>query len=490
MGKFLVKAIEEKIQDLEITQMEKIENMKKEQKIDQAYAQLNKNKEDALREIRSHGAGSKEASIDLEKIEKELEKVKTAELNIVKKVKREISVTKGYLAEINNIISEKEKAQKENENIENDIKKLIKYKEEALAEIRNRGEGSKEASKDLEKIESELKNKNEIKEKNKEIIEQADEKIDKFKQRSDIKNILEEKLNKDWDTAIKENEEFDKKHNKPELDENEQDNIQKQNQGQEQNKNEGQNQDTKYNMILDISGNTINVNENDKLFYKTELKKKEDIKEKYSVGSYFKVNKKAEKFVDYALISALEKVDDKDATLVKAYLKIIGNGKSQSEEVKECLEKISNAVDITYKFDKKDGILLNRKEKRIARYAKKMGIASLEGISEKSPWDKISDKAKEIFSKVKSKKLFKIRKEPEALASGENAEEKQNRNVRSMYEAPEDVKQNIDDISRKYLEQEKEQEKHRAEEVKRIQNEEKEKRLQSDEEFVIGPDER
>ena len=473
MEKFLVKTIEEKIKNLERTQMEKIENMKKEQKIDQAYAQLNKRKEEALEEIRSHGAGSKEASIDLEKIEKELEKVKMAELNIAKKVERDIGVTKEYLTEINSIIFEKEKAQKENEIIEKDIKKLTQYQDEALAEIRKCGEGSKEASKDLEKIEAELKNKNEIKDKNKEIIEQFNKKIDEFMQRSDIKKILEEKS-----------------HNETELDENEQDNIQKQNQGQEQNKNEGQNQDTKYNMILDISGNTMNVNENDKLFYKTELKKKEEIKEKYSIGSYFKINKKAEKFVDYALISALEKVDDKGGNLVKAYLKVIGNGKSQSEEVKECLEKISNAVDITYKFDKKDGILLNRKEKRIARYAKMMGIASLEGISEKSPWDKISDKAKEIFSKVKSKKIFKIRKEPEALVSGEKTEERQNRNVRSIYEAPEDVKQNIDDISRRYLEQEKEQEKHRAEEVKRIQNEEKEKRLQSDEEFVIGPDER
>lgn len=214
MEKFLLETIEEKIQNLEKTQLAKIEEMKKEQKLDKAYIQLNKNKEQALEEIKNNGAGSKEASADLEKIEKELEKVKTSELNIVRKVKREISVTKGYLTEINNIVSEKEKAQKENENIEKDIKNLTKHKEEALAEINNHGGGYKEASADLEKIEAELKNKNEIKDKNKEIIDQADKKIEKFKQRSDIKKILEEKINRDWDAAIKENEEFDKKHNK------------------------------------------------------------------------------------------------------------------------------------------------------------------------------------------------------------------------------------------------------------------------------------
>lgn len=438
MEKFLVKAIKAKIRDLEKTQLEKIGNMKKEQKIDEIYAQLNKNKEEALEEKRSHGAGSKEASTDLEKIEKELEKVKIAELNIVKKVKREISLTKGYLTEINNIISEKEKAQKENENIEKDIEKLIKYKEEALVEIRNHGEGSKEASADLEKIEVELKNKNAIKEKNKEIIEQADKKIEKFKQRSDIKKILEEKINKDWDATIKENEEFDKKHNKTELDEDKQDNTEGQNkdqgqeknqdqsgnQGQEQNKKEEQNQDIKNSMIIDISGNEININENDKLFYKAELKNKEEIKEKYALGSYFIGYKKSEKLVDYALISALEKIDDEENSIVNAYLTIIRDGKSQSENVKECLEKINNAVDITYKFDKKDGKLLNGKEKRIARYAKKMGIASLEGISEKSIFEKIMDK----LGRNKGRRLLKSKEKPKTLGSGSNSRAQEYKN--------------------------------------------------------------
>lgn len=196
---------------------------------------------------------------------------------------------------------------------------------------------------------------------------------------------------------------------------------------QEQSKNhvQGQNQenDIKYNMIIDINGNTINVNDNNKLFYKEELRNKDTIREKYGFGSYFINDKKNEKLVDYALISALEKIDDKEGTLVKAYLNVIRDGKTQGDEVKSSIEKLNKAVDIEYKFDKEDGILLNWKEKRIARYAKKMGIASLDGISEKSVWDKISDKAQGILSKIKNTKLLEGKKGQMALESGEEKTE-------------------------------------------------------------------
>lgn len=481
MEENLIKAIEEKIENLKETKLEKIEEMKKEQKIDVAYVQLNKRKEEALAEIRSHGNGSKEASIDLEKIETELEKVKMAESNIIKKVEKEISTTKGYLTEVNGIISKRENAQKENEKVEKDIEKLIQYKNEALTEIRNHGNGSKEASIDLEKIETELKNKNEIKEKNKRIIEQSNEKIDKFMQRSDIKKILKEKLNKDWEEKIKENADFDKQHNNYISDENEQSDGK--NQGQNQGKSQEQAQNTKYNMILDISGNTINVNENGKSSYKEELKNKEELIEKYAIGSYFYNDKRTRNNIDYALISALEKIDDKDKSLVKAYLKIIKYGKSQSNEVKESIEKLNKAVDIEYKFNKSEGKLLHLKEKRIARYAKKIGIASLDGISEKSLWDK----TKEIFSRMKGKNLFKFRKEPVALGSGEEIKEPANDKFRSEVEVGEDVKHNIDDVSKEYLKQEKEQEMRRAKDVEKMQNEDKVKRLQSDEYEEIKP---
>ena len=48
------------------------------------------------------------------------------------------------------------------------------------------------------------------------------------------------------------------------------------------------------------------------------------------------------------------------------------------------MKLFKDTIDIEYKFDKDVGILTNWKKKRIARNAKKLGIASLDGISEKS----------------------------------------------------------------------------------------------------------
>lgn len=180
-------------------------------------------------------------------------------------------------------------------------------------------------------------------------------------------------------------------------------------------------QQPKCNMVLEISGDTLNISENGKLLGKEELKSEKELMEKYRITKNFEKNKKAQKNIDYALVSAIEKIDDKECSIVKAYLKIIRDGKSKDEdvkkEVKECLEKLNNAVDITYKFDKKDGKFLNGKEKRIARYAKKMGIASLEGISEKSIWEKFIDK----FYKNNGTKVIGTKEKPKALGSGNDS---------------------------------------------------------------------
>ncbi len=74
MEENLIKAVEEKIENLENTKAERIQQMKREQKIDIANIRLNKQKEQALEEIKNGGAGSKEASVDLEKIDENVEK--------------------------------------------------------------------------------------------------------------------------------------------------------------------------------------------------------------------------------------------------------------------------------------------------------------------------------------------------------------------------------------------------------------------------------
>ena len=166
--------------------------------------------------------------------------------------------------------------------------------------------------------------------------------------------------------------------------------------------------DEKNYILLDISNNKIKLNEKE-FFYKRETKNKEALDEKYGIGEY---TGKAKKNVDYALISTLEKIDE---SLVDEYLKIIRNGNVENENIKESVEKLNSAVDTEYKFDKENGIFANWKEKRIARNAKKLGIASLDGISEKSVWEMI----KEGFSKIKNAKLLKGKEETKALESGE-----------------------------------------------------------------------
>lgn len=171
-------------------------------------------------------------------------------------------------------------------------------------------------------------------------------------------------------------------------------------------------EEKKNKIVLSISEDKINVNGNESLFYKEEFKNRENIVKEYGIESIFLNDKKAKRNLDYALISTLEKIDK---SLVEEYFKVIKDGKTQSKEVKESIEKLNNAVDIIYKFDKNSGILTNLKEKRIARNAKKLGVASLEGISEKSIFDKIKDS----FSKIKNTKLLKGKEEHKALGSGE-----------------------------------------------------------------------
>lgn len=188
-------------------------------------------------------------------------------------------------------------------------------------------------------------------------------------------------------------------------------------QGQGQGHTQVQSQTSKHEIVLDISNNKINVNGNDIFYYKEETKNKKDIVEKYAIDSKFLNDKKARKNIDYALISTLGKIDDKDGSLVEAYLKVIREGNTQSEEVKESIEKLNKAVDIEYKFNKENSILTNLRERRLARNARKLGIAYLDGISEKS----FTDKIKETFSKIKNTKLLKGKDKPKALESGKNS---------------------------------------------------------------------
>lgn len=440
MEESLIKAIEEKIEKLEQTENQRVDEMEKEQKIDVAYEKLNKQKEECLTEIRNNGAGSREASEDLEKIEAELEKLKLLEKEIVNNIEKEISDEKANLSEVKEIIDKKENAQRNKEIAEKNIERLNEHKEECLVEIRNHGSGSKEASTDLEKIEAELEENIKTKEQNEKIIEEFDKKINDFAKMYEIKEATEENL-EDEEKEIIENqnqEENEINEEKVEKQDNRKEEVVKENtvynkdekvKKQDDRKEETVKkvndflnmrkvEDEKNKIILNIGKNEININGKEKAFYIKESKNKKDIIERYGINNYF-INDKKKKNIDYALISTLEKIgekqNDNQGTLVKAYLNIIKGGNIGEYSLEESMKMFKDTIDVEYKFDKDVGVLTNWKEKRIARNAKKLGIASLDGISEKSIFDKI----KEGFFKDKNIKLFKGREKTKALGDGQ-----------------------------------------------------------------------
>lgn len=495
MEESLIKAIEEKIEKLEQTENQRVDEMEKEQKIDVAYEKLNKQKEECLTEIRNNGAGSREASEDLEKIEAELEKLKLLEKEIVNNIEKEISDEKANLSEVKEIIGKKENAQRNKEIAEKNIERLNEHKEECLAEIRNHGSGSKEASADLEKIEAELEENIKTKEQNEKIIEEFDKKINDFAKMYEIKEATEENL-EDEEKEIIENqnqEENEINEEKVEKQDNRKEEVVKENtvynkdekvKKQDDRKEETVKkvndflnmrkvEDEKNKIILNIGKNEININGKEKAFYIKESKNKKDIIERYGINNYF-INDKKKKNIDYALISTLEKIgekqNDNQGTLVKAYLNIIKGGNIGEYSLEESMKMFKDTIDVEYKFDKDVGVLTNWKEKRIARNAKKLGIASLDGISEKS----ILDKIKEGFFKDKNIKLFKGREKTKALGDGQKTNAQiQKERVLDMCEKEnfrQELKVNKDMLKREKVNNSIEQ--NLAKDVKKIMSEE------------------
>ncbi len=214
--------------------------------------------------------------------------------------------------------------------------------------------------------------------------------------------------------------------------------------GQDDNSNEEPGKKEKSSIVLDIGNQKIQINGSNKKYNKKEVIQK--MNEEYAINSMFVDDKKAKRNVDYLLVAALKRIDDdkndKDGTLVKAYLNIIRDGKTTGDKAQENIQKINEAVEITYKADKELGILASLKEKRLARYAKKMGIASLDGISEKSLFEIISEKAKQTIAKIKQE-------QPIALDS---AKQEPTNEFKKQYDTTEEVKQNINNVSKEYAE--------------------------------------
>lgn len=442
MEKDLIKIIEEKIENLEQTKSDRVKEMAKEQKLDVAYETLTKHKDDALKEIESNGVGSKEASEDLEKIESELEKVNVAMAEIEKNIKDEITTTKRNLTEVKGLIVKKEEAQKNKENADKELEKLNQYKEEALAEIENNGAGSKEASTDLGKIEIELEEKTKIKEENEKTIDQCDKKINKYMKKYNTKDSVEENLNKDKDETIKENEEQLSKDKNEVIKENEEqlnkdkDEVLKENEESKKTRNQEKQINNNYNgtttitpknvvvgnserntkktkITIKVDKNKLDINNDGDLFYKEARNYGKKSRRELDKNNLFYGDKKSIKNLDYALLYAIKEVN---SDLVQDYLNVIKGESVGEKRYEESKKRLTDALDIEYKFDEKRSLFKDLKEKRVARNAKKIGIASLEGISEKGIFDKIKEKV----SKFKDIKLLNAKKDTKALTSGVN----------------------------------------------------------------------
>lgn len=166
-------------------------------------------------------------------------------------------------------------------------------------------------------------------------------------------------------------------------------------------------------IILDVSNDKIVINGKEKLFYKKEYKNRKQLKNDndLAINSYF-YNSKAIKNIDYALLSTLNKINK---NLAMNYLNVIrGGGIAEYGTAEESLARLKNVIEFKYKFDRSSRVFANLKAKRLARAAHKIGLAELEGISEKSFFDNI----KETFAKIQNTKLLKGKEEIKTLSSG------------------------------------------------------------------------
>ena len=163
-------------------------------------------------------------------------------------------------------------------------------------------------------------------------------------------------------------------------------------------------------IVLDAYNNKLVVNGVLKDFLEVFRKDGKKLKEDsdLAIGSLFAGDKKMAKYIDYGLLKVL---DDKDRNLALEYLNVIRGGGIKSSS--ESAEILKNAIDIKYKFNNDLNTFFSFRKKRIARKAVELGIAEIDGISDKS----LAQRLKESLSKVKNVKLFNVKQKPKALVA-------------------------------------------------------------------------
>ena len=221
-------------------------------------------------------------------------------------------------------------------------------------------------------------------------------------------------------------------------------------------------------ITIDVSNDKMKLGDAEIVSYKEQLKNKKALMadKDLNINKFFKNNKRKMKNIDYALLSKLK---DINKNLALFYLDAISGGSVSQDKTKiSGLEALNKLINIEYKFDKDEGILNNFKAKRIARYAHKIGLAEIDGISERSFYDKIKDGLSGL-------KLSGFGKKPKELTSGKEKTEskkptikKDSKNVKDDYKVDGKVVNRLNEVSKKTYAVEKETEDERIGDVKRI----------------------
>ena len=221
-------------------------------------------------------------------------------------------------------------------------------------------------------------------------------------------------------------------------------------------------------ITIDVSNDKMKLGDAEIVSYKEQLKNKKTLMadKDLNINKFFKNNKRKMKNIDYALLSKLK---DINKNLALFYLDAISRGSVSQDKTKiSGLEALNKLINIEYKFDKDEGILNNFKAKRIARYAHKIGLAEIDGISERSFYDKIKDGLSGL-------KLSGFGKKPKELTSGKEKTEskkptikKDSKNVKDDYKVDGKVVNQLNEVSKKTYAVEKETEDERIGDVKRI----------------------
>lgn len=187
----------------------------------------------------------------------------------------------------------------------------------------------------------------------------------------------------------------------------------------------------KMNIVVDVTGNHVYVNgekiENTYYTEKREGKEKNINDAELAIGSKFISDKKAMKNIDWALLSVLKQTNKE---MAEEYLNIIRGG--GAKDIEKSVEDFKNKINLTYKYVRSQGSIFgNFTNRKVAKFAKNIGIAELDGISEKSLFENLKD----MFSRIsRTKKLGSGKKEKEKIDNDGNKIENVEQYKKDEYE--------------------------------------------------------